>query len=128
MVAAKGDFVLSVKDNQPKLPAALQERFERRHAAGRRGRRQHQATRDKGHGRQEERHYYHTPIPPELDWIAREWPAESLGQVISYVTRDGQQTTGFATTSAAYRPMLSVWPTPSAATGASKTHSTGSWT
>ena len=93
IVDAKGDFVLSVKDNQPKLHAALQEHFERRHAAGRRGRRQHQATRDKGHGRQEERHYYHTPIPPELDWIAREWPAKSLGQVISYVTRDGQQTT-----------------------------------
>ena len=93
IVAAKGDFVLSVKDNQPNLHAALQEHFERRHAAGRRGRRQHLATRDKGHGRKEERHYYHTPIPPELEWIAREWPAQSLGQVISHVNRDGQETT-----------------------------------
>jgi predicted transposase YbfD/YdcC len=92
IVAAKGDFVLAVKDNQPKLHAALAEHFERRHAEGRRGRHQHQATREKGHGRKEERHYYHIPIPPELDWIAREWPALSLGQVITYVTRDGQQT------------------------------------
>ena len=92
IVAGGGDFVLSVKDNQPKLHAALAEHFERRHAEGRRGRRQHQATREKGHGRKEERHYYHTPIPPELDWIGRDWPAHSLGQVISYVTRDGQDT------------------------------------
>jgi predicted transposase YbfD/YdcC len=92
IVAGGGDFLLAVKDNQPKLHAALQEHFEQRHAAGRRGRRQHHATRETGHGRQEERHYYHTPIPPELEWIAKAWPARSLGQVISAVTRDGQET------------------------------------
>lgn len=92
IVAHGGEFVLAVKDNQPKLHAALQQHFEQRHAEGRRGRGQHHATRDKGHGRQEQRHYYHTPIPAELAWIAKEWPARSLGQVISYVTRDGQET------------------------------------
>jgi predicted transposase YbfD/YdcC len=92
IVACGGEFVLAVKDNQPKLHAALQEHFEERHAEGRRGRGQHHATRDKGHGRQEERHYYHTPIPPELAWIGQDWPARSLGQAISYVTRDGQET------------------------------------
>jgi predicted transposase YbfD/YdcC len=92
IVAGGGEFVLAVKDNQPKLHAALQQHFEERHAEGRRGRGQHHATREKGHGRKEERHYYHTPIPPALAWIAKEWPARSLGQAISYVTRDGQET------------------------------------
>jgi predicted transposase YbfD/YdcC len=92
IIAGGGDFVLAVKDNQPKLHAALQEHFEQRHAAGRRGRGQHHVTREKKHGRKEQRHYYHTPIPPELAWIAEDWPARSLGQAISYVTRDGQET------------------------------------
>jgi predicted transposase YbfD/YdcC len=92
IVAGGGEFILSVKENQPKLHVALQQHFEQRHAEGRRGRGQHHATRDKQHGRREERHYYHTPIPEELAWIAREWPARSLGQVISYVQRDGKDT------------------------------------
>lgn len=93
VVAGGGDYVLAVKDNQPTLHAALQEHFETHHAQRRRGRGQHHVTRDKQHGRKEERHYYHTPIPEELAWIAKEWPAaRSLGQAISYVTRDGQET------------------------------------
>lgn len=93
IVAGGGEFVLAVKDNQPKLHAALQQHFEERHAAGGRGRGQHYVERDKKqHGRQEERHAYHTPIPDELAWIAEDWPARSLGQVISYVKRDGQDT------------------------------------
>lgn len=93
IASAGGDFVLAVKDNQPKLHAALQQHFETRHAEGRRGRGQHHATREKGHGRKEERHYYQTPIPPELAWITEAWPAaRSLGQAISYITRDGEET------------------------------------
>lgn len=93
IVAGGGDFVLAVKDNQPKLHAALQMHFEERHAKDRRGRGQHHVKRDKKrHGRQEERHAYHTPIPEELAWIAADWPARSLGQVISYVKRDGKDT------------------------------------
>lgn len=93
VVRGGGDYVLAVKDNQPTLHAALQEHFENRHAQRRRGRRQHHVARDKQHGRKEERHYYHTPIPEHLQWIASEWTAaRSLGQAISYVTRDGQET------------------------------------
>lgn len=92
IVAGGGDFVLAVKDNQPNLHAALQAHFEERHAQGRRGRGQHHLARDKQHGRREERHSYHTPIPEELAWIAEDWPARSLGQVISYVKRDGKDT------------------------------------
>lgn len=88
-----GDFVLAVKDNQPKLHAALQQHFETRHAEGRRGRGQHHATREKQHGRKEERHYYHTSIPSELAWITAAWPAaRSLGQVVSYTTREDKDT------------------------------------
>jgi predicted transposase YbfD/YdcC len=92
IVAGGGDFVLAVKDNQPKLHAALAQHFEERHAAGRRGRGQHHVSRDKKHGRREERHYYHAPLPEALAWISQEWPARSVGQVISYVKRDGRNT------------------------------------
>ena len=65
-----GDYVLVVKDNQPKLLAAIQEQMgavfdgvvddysERR-------------TKDRGHGRQELRIYTTRPAPPEL---RAEWP------------------------------------------------------
>ena len=94
IIASGGEYVLAVKDNQPKLHATLQQHFERRHEAGRRGRGQHHATRERGHGRREERHAYHTPLPDEAAWIRAAWPsARSVGQVISTATRDGVETT-----------------------------------
>jgi predicted transposase YbfD/YdcC len=93
IAAAGGDYVLAVKDNQPTLHAALQQRFEQHHESGRNGRGQHARTNEKGHGRRDERHYYHLPIPEELSWIKDAWRgARSLGQAISYSTRDGQTT------------------------------------
>jgi predicted transposase YbfD/YdcC len=94
IVAGGGEYVLAVKDNQPTLHAALRQHFERRHEEGRRGRGQHHGTRERGHGRREERHTYHTPLPDEADWIRAAWPsARSVGQVISTVTREGVETT-----------------------------------
>jgi predicted transposase YbfD/YdcC len=90
---AGGDYVLAVKDNHPTLHAAVQQQFEAHHESGHNGRRQHAATKEKGHGRSDERHYYHLPIPAELQWIKDAWRgARSLGQAICYSTRDGQTT------------------------------------
>jgi predicted transposase YbfD/YdcC len=65
-----GDYVLVVKDNQPKLLAAIQEQmgavFDGVVADY-----SEQRTRDRGHGREERRIYTTRPAPPEL---RAEWP------------------------------------------------------
>jgi predicted transposase YbfD/YdcC len=94
IVQQGGDYILNVKDNQPRLSAALQEHFTALHSDDRFTRTQRCVTRNDGHGRSEERHYFCAPLPPELAWIADEWSGcRSLGQSISYVQRDGQETT-----------------------------------
>lgn len=86
------DYVLAVKENQPKLYAAVSaffvERLEndfadtpcRRHA-----------TREAGHGRQEERSYYLAPVPD--DFPGRdEWPGlKAVGIAITIGQRDGRE-------------------------------------
>jgi predicted transposase YbfD/YdcC len=68
-----GDFVLSVKDNQPKLHEAIKEYFDEHLARDLEDLvyRSHE-TRDKAHGRVDERAYYLTKIPanfaPKEDW------------------------------------------------------------
>ncbi len=85
-----GDYVLAVKDNQPKLHAALQEHFHDLHendfAEGECRRRR---AREKGHGREEERYYYQTPLPKSMRAFAGDWSGlATVGQAIS-VTRTG---------------------------------------
>jgi predicted transposase YbfD/YdcC len=92
IVRQEGEYILAVKDNQPRLHAALQSHFTQRHHDGGFRRNEHRVTKDESHGRVEERHYYSVPLPPELAWIADEWKdCHSLGQSISYVVRDGRQ-------------------------------------
>ena len=94
IVQGKGDYVLAVKENQPKLHAALQEHFTRLHetdfADGDcRGR----TTCEKAHGRRETRYYYHSPPPAALGELAAPWPGlASVGQVVSITERDGKET------------------------------------
>ena len=59
IVDAKGDYVLAVKDNQPKLHQAIKELFsdERQGDLLKMPHREHQ-TSDRGHGRKDERCYY----------------------------------------------------------------------
>jgi predicted transposase YbfD/YdcC len=88
-----GDYVLAAKDNQPKLHAALQAHFNNMHeddfAAGECRR---QRTREKGHGRQEERYVYQSPLPKSMRDFAAQWPGlRTIGQVISVVQRDGKE-------------------------------------
>jgi predicted transposase YbfD/YdcC len=94
IVAAGGDYVLAVKGNQPTLHAALQEHFLALHeedplpAACRQ-----RTTRDRGHGRREQRYYYVTPVPKSLQDSAEHWSQlQSVGQVVSISWHDGRET------------------------------------
>jgi len=88
-----GQYVLAVKDNQPTLHAALRAFFDEQHetdfAAGDCRRRQ---TSEKGHGRVEQRYYYHAPLPEELRPFAADWPGlTTIGQAVSVAWRDGKE-------------------------------------
>ena len=87
IVAQKGDYVLAVKDNQPKLHKAVREIFgdEREDELLRSPHRQHQ-TREKGHGRGDERHYVLVKIPKNSP-LRKEWP--SVKAVRTTVKSDG---------------------------------------
>jgi predicted transposase YbfD/YdcC len=83
-----GDYVLSVKDNQPHLSAAVEAHFTELHCDSHKfPRGQHTKTVEDAHGRHTERHYYQTPIPAELRETFSEWKkVESFGQTITEVT------------------------------------------
>ena len=94
IVVGGGDYVLAVKDNQPNLHAEIQAHFLKVHegTADVPTIRRH-VTRESGHGREEERHYLITSIPAEMAARKNEWHGlNSVGQVISYTTRNGTTT------------------------------------
>lgn len=85
-----GDYVLAVKDNHPTLHEAIKDHFTALHEGKvtdvtcRK-----LTTRDKGHGREEERLYTITDVPESLNDVASEWAGiKSVGEVIN-VTRQG---------------------------------------
>lgn len=94
IVQEGGDYVLQVKDNQPGLREAAEEFFAehlendfaevpcRRHR-----------TKEKGHGREEERLHYLAKVPE--DFPGRdEWPhLKALGMAIGIIERDGHEST-----------------------------------
>lgn len=93
IVDQQADYVLAVKDNQPTLHAALQEHFQHLHetdfedADVRRYK-----TRQKAHGREEQRLYYLCPVPDSLRDVSEEWAGlQSVGQVISITQREGKE-------------------------------------
>ena len=88
-----GDYVLAVKDNQPKLHEAVAgffaEQFENQFVDARCRTR---LTNEKGHGRKEERSYYVAPVPREFP-LRDQWPTlKALGMTLNVVQRDGQET------------------------------------
>jgi predicted transposase YbfD/YdcC len=94
IVEGGGDYLLGVKDNQPTLKAMVEEQFLRHHSAERPESSEcYYQTYDKGHGRIEERHYYMLPVSKSHDTVTSEWMGlATVGQVISYTTRNGEQT------------------------------------
>jgi predicted transposase YbfD/YdcC len=92
IVAGGGDYVLTVKDNQPKLHAALHAHFLQLHEAGFAGSDcRRRVTRDKAHGREEVRTYYQSSVPAALTG-GDEWDGlASIGQVVSITQREGKE-------------------------------------
>ena len=85
IIDKKADYVLSLKDNQPKFHQTVRKMFEEeqaRAAAGLKPRYRVFMTHDTGHGRQEERTYYQMAVPKNLPGAERWKNLRSLGMVI----------------------------------------------
>lgn len=83
IVGAKGDYVLAVKDNQPKLHEAIKELFsdERQGALLKMPTRECQ-TSEKSHGRQDTRHYLLAKIPEDFP-LKHQWPGlKAVGMAV----------------------------------------------
>jgi len=88
-----GDYVLAVKENQPKLYEAVSDFFLEQMEIDFAGTacRQH-ATEEENHGRQEERSYYIAPLPKDFP-LAKQWPQlKALGATVNLATRNGGET------------------------------------
>jgi predicted transposase YbfD/YdcC len=94
IVAGGGDFVIAVRDNQPKLSEAIGAVVER-HLDGKLEARKHRhhETDEHGHGRRDERFYFVAQVPS--DFAAKgEWPwIKAVGTAVRITTHaDGTQT------------------------------------
>ncbi len=93
IVAQEGDYVLAVKDNQPKLHQAIQELFsdQQEDELLRMPHRKHE-THDKGHGRADERHYVVVKIPEDFP-LRKAWPSvKAVGMAVrTTVDSDGKR-------------------------------------
>jgi predicted transposase YbfD/YdcC len=93
IVAGGGDYVLAVKDNQPKLHDAIREFF-LDHLADDMARvpHGHHETNDVGHGRADERTYYTAKVPKNFP-LRAQWPGlQAIGCATRIMTRpDGTE-------------------------------------
>jgi predicted transposase YbfD/YdcC len=91
IVDGRGDYVLAVKDNQPKLHEAIQEFFrdERQADLSTLPHRQHQ-TCEQGHGRRDQRYYVLAKLPAEFP-LKDPWPGiKAIGMAVRVTeTSDG---------------------------------------
>ena len=95
IVDAKGDYVLAVKDNQPKLHQAIKELFsdERQDDLLKMPHRQHQ-TSEKGHGRSDERCYVLAKIPRNFP-LKNQWPGiKAVGMAVRVTEKNDGTTNG----------------------------------
>ncbi len=89
------DYVLAVKDNQPKLHAEIRETFEQALAQATAGRPPaflEHVERQQKRGRDEERHYYMLPRPKGSSTLGRWRAAKTIGMVIRRRTIRGCET------------------------------------
>ena len=95
IIDAQGDYVLAVKDNQPKLHEAIQDLFsdERQGDLLKMPHRQHQ-TREASHGRRDERYYVLAKLPEDFP-LRDQWPgAKAVGMVVRVMQKPDGQTSG----------------------------------
>jgi predicted transposase YbfD/YdcC len=92
ILAAGGDYALAVKGNQPTLHAGIADYFvEHLEDEFARTEVRRHKTKEKGHGREEERHYAICPVPEDLPDRAR-WPRlKAIGYAINYTLRNGKE-------------------------------------
>jgi len=96
IVVGGGDYVLAVKDNQPKLAEAIRQFFLQRHEQEdfhQYACRQHRTT-GRARGQVESRYYMQAPIPAAMKGLCRSWKGlKSIGQAITITTSaDGKET------------------------------------
>src|SRR5882724_6901683 len=91
ITAASADYCLAVKGNQPTLHQGIVEFFDEHleDDIARVSVRRHE-TNEKGHGRQETRHYFICPVPKDLPDRARWSGLKAIGIVISSTRRNGK--------------------------------------
>lgn len=95
IIDAGGDYVLAVKDNQPKLHEAIQEVFsdQRQGDLMKMPHRQHQTT-DKSHGREDERYYVLAKMPDDFP-LKNQWPGlQAIGMAVRTTQRADGTTRG----------------------------------
>jgi predicted transposase YbfD/YdcC len=94
IVNGGGDFVIAVKDNQPKLREAIASHFEKHRERDLKDLRyRSQETSDDAHGRIDERSYYLSKVPSDFA-VKKEWPwLKAIGYSVR-ITRhaDGRET------------------------------------
>lgn len=94
VIEGGGDFTFAVKDNHPKLAAAIEQAFLDAYEAGllKSGFRS-KTVREKGHGREEMRSYCVASVPESMKALTKAWPGiQSIGQAIN-VTTNGEKET-----------------------------------
>jgi len=94
IIEGGGDFVIAVKDNQPKLREAVETHFEKHLERGLEDLKyRHHETSDAAHGRMDERLYYLSKIPRDFA-VKKQWPwIKAIGYALR-ITRhaDGSET------------------------------------
>jgi len=95
IVDGGGDYVLTVKGNQPTLSKAIQlyflDRYENDDFAEHACRRH--VTSERSRGRLEDRYYTIAPLPESMKSLCRQWKnLTSIGQVVTITERGGKQT------------------------------------
>jgi predicted transposase YbfD/YdcC len=87
IVEGKGDFVIAVKDNQPKLKEAIENHFQHHLERDLEDLQyRYYETRDEGHGRIDERSYYLTKVPVDFA-PAEDWPeVKAIGYALRITT------------------------------------------
>lgn len=95
IVDGQGDYVLAVKDNQPKLHAAIQEFFsdERQAELMKLPHREHQ-TCEQSHGRRDQRYYVVAKVPADFP-LKDQWPGlQAIGTAVRVTEKPDGTTSG----------------------------------
>lgn len=97
IIDAKGDYVLAVKDNQPKLHEAIKEIFSDQRQAEllKMPHREHETT-DQGHGRKDGRYYVLAKLPDHLPWKEQWAGLKAIGMAVRTTERADGTTSGDA--------------------------------